>query len=71
MCLERHHLNDGIGPGVRATFRSVAKQAFNHRRKQLGTIFRGIVESGARPEQLSVEDWLGLAAAWPQEPQSP
>ena len=34
-----------------------------HRRKQLGTIFKGVVESTARAEELSNEDWLGLAEA--------
>ena len=41
----------------------LTKQAFQHRRKQLGTIFKGIVESTARAEELSNEDWLGLAEA--------
>jgi len=61
--MTRHHRNDAISTAVRETLRSLTKQAFQHRRKQLGTIFKGIVESTARAEELSNEDWLGLAEA--------
>lgn len=61
--LVRHHRNDGVGEDVRSRFRSLTKQAFEHRRKQLGSIFRGIVESTARAEELSNADWLALATA--------
>ena len=61
--LVRHHRNDAIGEEVRALFRRLTKQAFEHRRKQLGSIFRGVVESRARAEELSNEDWLALATA--------
>ena len=59
--LERHHLNDGLGESVRGTFARLTKRAFEHRRKQMGSIFKGIIESTLRPEALSNEDWLVLA----------
>jgi len=59
----RHHRNDALAPAVRETLHRLTKQAFQHRRKQLGTIFKGVVESTARAEELSNEDWLGLAEA--------
>jgi len=58
--LVRHHRNDDIGADVRATFRRITKQAFEHRRKQLGSIFKGVIESSARAEELSNADWLDL-----------
>ena len=61
--LVRHHRNDGIGGDVRRTFKRLAKHAFEHRRKQLGSIFKGLVESTARAEQLSNSDWLAFAEA--------
>ena len=61
--LVRHHRNDAVGEDVRALFRRLTKQAFEHRRKQLGSIFRGVVESRARAEELSNDDWLALATA--------
>lgn len=59
--LVRHHRNDNVGADVRATFRRLTKQAFEHRRKQLGSIFKGVIESTARAEELSNADWLSLA----------
>lgn len=59
--LVRHHRNDNVGVDVRATFRRLTKQAFEHRRKQLGSIFKGVIESTARAEELSNADWLSLA----------
>ena len=59
--LVRHHRNDAVGAAVRATFRRLTKQAFEHRRKQLGSIFKGLIESTARAEELSNEDWLALS----------
>ena len=61
--MTRHHRNDVLAPAVRETLHRLTKQAFQHRRKQLGTIFKGVVESTARAEELSNEDWLGLAEA--------
>ncbi len=59
--LVRHHRNDGVDDGVRRTFRALTKRAFEHRRKQLGSIFKGIIESSARAEDLSNGDWLELS----------
>ncbi len=59
--LVRHHRNDGVGADVRRVFRSLTKRAFEHRRKQLGSIFKGVIESTARAEDLSNEDWLELS----------
>ena len=65
--LARHHRNDALPASVREMLRGLTKQAFEHRRKQLGTIFKGVVESAARAEELSNEDWLGLAEALANE----
>ena len=65
--LVRHHRNDALPASVREMLRGLTKQAFEHRRKQLGTIFKGVVESTARAEELSNEDWLGLAKALANE----
>jgi 16S rRNA (adenine1518-N6/adenine1519-N6)-dimethyltransferase len=61
--LVRHHANDNVGDDVRRTFKILVKRAFEHRRKQLGSIFKGIIESTARAEELSNDDWLALATA--------
>lgn len=61
--LVRHHRNDALDPAARALFHRLTKQAFEHRRKQLGAIFKGVVESTARAEQLSNDDWLALATS--------
>ena len=58
--LTRHHRNDARAPDWRARFRQITKQAFEHRRKQLGAIFKGLVQSTARAEQLSNDDWLAF-----------
>ena len=58
--LVRHHRNDARTPDWRARFRQITKQAFEHRRKQLGAIFKGRVQSTARAEQLSNADWLAF-----------
>ena len=58
--LTRHHRNDARTPDWRVRFRRITKQAFEHRRKQLGAIFKGMVQSTARAEQLSNADWLSL-----------
>ena len=41
--LVRHHRNDDVGEDVRGMFRRLTKQAFEHRRKQLGSIFKGMI----------------------------
>ena len=61
--LVRHHRNDNVGEAVRKTFKWLTKRAFEHRRKQLGSTFKGLIESTARAEQLSNGDWLALAEA--------
>ena len=61
--MKRHHKNDDVPAAVRETFRKLTKTAFEHRRKQLGAIFKGIIESSARAEDLSNEDWLDLSTA--------
>ena len=58
--LTRHHRNDARTPDWRARFRQITKQAFEHRRKQLGAIFKGLVQSTARAEQLSNADWIAF-----------
>ena len=62
--LVRHHRNDALSPDWRARFRQITKQAFEHRRKQLGAIFKGQVQSTARAEQLSNDDWLALVSGF-------
>lgn len=59
--LERHHRNDDIPADIRDAFARITKQAFEHRRKQLGAIFKGEIESTARAEDLSNDEWLDLA----------
>ena len=61
--LVRHHRNDAVDPEVFRLFRHLTKQAFEHRRKQLGSIFKGIIASTARAEELSNDDWLALSEA--------
>ena len=61
--LVRHHRNDALPAEMRDLFRRITKQAFEHRRKQLGAIFKGIVESTTRAEQLSNDDWLAFVEA--------
>ena len=63
--LVRHHRNDALSPNWRARFRQITKQAFEHRRKQLGAIFKGQVQSTARAEQLTNADWLAFVSGFP------
>ena len=65
--LTRHHRNDARAPDWRARFRQITKQAFEHRRKQLGAIFKGRLQSTARAEQLSNADWIAFVDAMPAE----
>ena len=62
--LVRHDRAAAMSPEERCMFRRIVKRGFEHRRKQLGGVFRGLLESTARAEELSVEDWKGLAAAF-------
>lgn len=72
--LVRHERNAALGEDERRVFRRITKQAFAHRRKQLGTIFKkdaevsriwdgdgGVPAPQRRPEQLSVEEWITIA----------
>jgi 16S rRNA A1518/A1519 N6-dimethyltransferase RsmA/KsgA/DIM1 with predicted DNA glycosylase/AP lyase activity len=61
--LVRHDRNASLPENVRAMYRRLVKRAFEHRRKQLGSVFRGIIESTARAEELSCEEWVSLASA--------
>jgi len=58
--LTRHDRSAGLGPEERRLFHRLTKQAFEHRRKQLGSIFRDMIQSTARAEELSNEDWKTL-----------
>ena len=58
--LVRHDRNAGLSVEMRAFFRRLTKRAFEHRRKQLGSIFKDMIQSSARAEELSNEDWLKL-----------
>ena len=56
----RHDRNAGFGAEERDVFRRLTKKAFEHRRKQLGSIFKDMIQSTARAEQLSNDDWIKL-----------
>ena len=58
--LDRHDRNVDLSDEDRALFHRLTKQAFEHRRKQLGSIFRDLIQSTARAEELSNEDWIEL-----------
>jgi len=61
--LTRHDRNVGLSLAERDLFHRLTKQAFEHRRKQLGSIFKDMIQSTARAEELSNEDWLSLVRA--------
>ena len=58
--LTRHGRNDGLSQEERKLFYRLTKQAFEHRRKQLGSIFKGVIESTLRAEELSNQEWIDL-----------
>lgn len=64
--LVRHHRHDDLAPDVRARFHALTKLAFEHRRKQLGGIFKnldvafGAIPPTARAEELTNDAWLAL-----------
>ena len=58
--LVRHDRNLALSPEERAFFRRLVKKAFEHRRKQLGSIFKNLINSTARAEELSNQDWINL-----------
>ena len=59
--LTRHDRNVALSAKERDVFRRLTKKAFEHRRKQLGTIFRDLIQSQLRAEQLANEEWINLA----------
>ena len=59
--LTRHDRNLALSSGEREVFHSLTKTAFEHRRKQLGSIFKDLIKSTARAEDLSNDDWIKLA----------
>ena len=61
--LDRHDRNLGLSKAERAVFHRLTKQAFEHRRKQLGSVFKDLIQSTARAEELSNQDWVDLARA--------
>ena len=58
--LDRHDRNLALSAEERDLFHRLTKQAFEHRRKQLGSIFKDMIQSTARAEELSNEDWINL-----------
>ncbi len=58
--LVRHKRNAALDPAARDLFHRLTKQAFEHRRKQLGTIFKDMIQSTARAEELANDDWIQL-----------
>jgi 16S rRNA (adenine1518-N6/adenine1519-N6)-dimethyltransferase len=59
--LTRHDRNIGVSAEERDIFHRLTKKAFEHRRKQLGSIFKDLIQSTARAEELTNEDWLELS----------
>lgn len=59
--LVRHDRNIGLSDRERAIFHRLTKKAFEHRRKQLGSIFRDLIQSQLRAEQLANEEWINLS----------
>lgn len=61
--LDRHGRNAELTEETRRIFHRLTKCAFEHRRKQLGSIFRDLIQSTRRAEELSNADWV----AWARE----
>jgi len=59
--LTRHDRNIALSEKERDIFRRLTKKAFEHRRKQLGSIFKDLIQSSARAEELTNEDWINLS----------
>ena len=59
--LKRHDRNRDMDESARKLFHRITKQAFEHRRKQLGSIFKDYIQSTLRAEELSNEEWVALA----------
>lgn len=60
MRLVKHERNAELSAEERDIFHRLTKKAFEHRRKQLGSIFKDMIQSTARAEQLSNDDWIKL-----------
>jgi 16S rRNA (adenine1518-N6/adenine1519-N6)-dimethyltransferase len=58
--LTRHDRNVDVSAEERDVFHRLTKKAFEHRRKQLGSIFKDLIQSTLRAEELSNEDWKNL-----------
>ena len=58
--LDRHDRNANLTAEEREFFRRLTKRAFEHRRKQLGSVFKDLIQSTARAEELSNADWIEL-----------
>ena len=58
--LDRHDRNANLTEEERKFFRRLTKRAFEHRRKQLGSVFKDLIQSTARAEELSNADWIEL-----------
>ena len=58
--LTRHERNIAFSAEERDIFHRLTKKAFEHRRKQLGSVFKDMIQSTARAEELSNEDWITL-----------
>ena len=59
--LTRHDRNVALSAKERDIFRRLTKKAFEHRRKQLGSIFKDLIQSSLRAEELTNEDWINLS----------
>lgn len=59
--LDRHDRNVALSDENRLIFHRLTKKAFEHRRKQLGSIFKNVIQSTARAEELTTENWVDLA----------
>ena len=59
--LTKHDRNIALSAKERDIFHRLTKKAFEHRRKQLGSIFKDLIQSFARAEELSNEDWINLS----------
>lgn len=58
--LTRHDRNVYVSSEERDFFHRLTKKAFEHRRKQLGSVFKDLIQSTARAEELSNEEWIKL-----------
>jgi len=58
--LTRHNRNINLSHKEREFLYRLTKKAFEHRRKQLGSVFRDLIESKLRAEELSNEEWIAL-----------